>query len=150
MHSVGAEAAEEGSGYRAGRTHDYHRKHQSQGQQDVQLTQAAHPDIESGHHRRQRDERDHRDDEGAGEVGGGDSEQVFQAGGDLPGAEPEGRGQSENGGEDRQEVDDVPGEAPHPVSQQRVERGTERQGEASVVGEEREGDRRDPVARPAV
>jgi len=142
----GEEAAEDGQGG----TGEDDEQEQNQRQHHVDLRQALHAGVQARHHRYQRCPGDDGDQDHLGGVGGGDIEQIVETGGGLLGAEAERRGQPEQGGQHRQRVDDMPGPAPHPVTEQGMKGRAQGQRQAPVEGEKGQREAHHRVDGPGV
>ena len=134
----------------ARRPHRQHEPQQQQGQQQVDLAEPLDALVEPQDHRRQRHAGDAGDQRHLGRAGGRDAEQVGQSGRRLLGAQAEGRGQSEQRGDDGEGVDDVAEAPPHRVSQQRMEGRPQRQRQPQIARHEGESERDDREDGPRV
>ena len=125
-HSAGDDVAR-----RPDRQHE--RQQQQQGEQHVDLAQPLDPILHPADDRRQRHASDADDQQHVGGVGRRRAPQVGEPSGHLWGTQAERRGQSEERGENGEDVDAVAEPPPHRLPHERIERRPERQRQAEVV-----------------
>ncbi len=119
-----------------GRADDEQEHHQQRGQHHVEIGEAFDAAIQAATHRvdgRERDRHDHAD---LTDQPIADAEQMVQPRGRLCRAQPQRGGKAEQGGEHRDDIDDMAAPAPYTFTQQGVEHRAQRQRQALVVGEE--------------
>ena len=123
-----------------------HQRHQYQ----VELAQPPHAPVHAQDHGDDGDQGNHQHHQDLHADGVRHPEEVAEPGGNLLGAEAEGSRQPKEGGEDRQDVNDMPGPAPGALPQEGMEGGAHRQRQPIVEGEDRQRQANNGVDAPGM